>query len=78
MAQGYDMPSNGYAIVDMGAAKGTGAREDYENDVYMRKAAEKLNKRDRQAMKITAQDQNKKYSKKTSDKKSKKRISTKK
>lgn len=78
MAKDFDYPSKGYALVDIGAKKGTGARTDYENDVYMRKAAEKLNKKDRARMRVTAQEQGKKVTKKkSSDKKLVKKISAK-
>lgn len=72
----YDMPSKGYPLIALGAEKGTEGRDDVDNDIYMRKSAEKLNKRDKQAMRITAQEETKRISKpKTTNRK---RISTKK
>lgn len=57
---------------------GSPARKDYEDMRYMEKAASKLIDRDKKAMKVTATEQTKKIGKsKSSSKKTKKKISTK-
>jgi hypothetical protein len=69
--------SSGQHYMPYGMA-GSPARKDYEDMRYMEKAASKLIDRDKKSMRVTAQEQGKKYTRsKPSSKKPTKKISTK-